>query len=450
MKRHWRPGRIILGVLLCAIAVLVYALWPASCWRVPVIDWRMPAEDFIGFDEARGLLYIVQYVSDHHELRGYSLADGSQQKTVELSPLTGKPSLGVQFDEEPGVPKVDPVQKLKSEWKWVLSPNKHVLVGLNQYQDNFQLIDLDSGQLIRQIPYPKENAPHFFGQIGFSDDGVQIGFRDYSDHFYVWDLNSGQLLNDFDNRKDTSQIILISGPDEMSLDQLHLSSRQNYLAFSEDKKSVLRDLKNKTNLVEHPVSSIPKILDDGNLVVFTPRKNDEDNRPVWYRKQADGTWLRLPLDLTNRDVQAKFVCYTPNLLVTQTKIEARTDKLNWLPEAVWSKANQLFHFSGTRRLLQFWDSRSGMLKRKFEWFDTDHSPANGPSAQMARAMESAMENLNVTDTGNYLICSIDHQLLNVWDTTGRRPIVYWLIAGSILSFTLWLAWPRRLKPVQGS
>jgi hypothetical protein len=100
--------------MLWATAVLVYALLPASCSKVL-------AEEVIGFDDAKRLLYTVQYVMDHHELHAFDLASGSRQKSVTLSSVTGKVSSGSVFVDLGGpISPSDRIKQLVKGWRWIL------------------------------------------------------------------------------------------------------------------------------------------------------------------------------------------------------------------------------------------------------------------------------------------------------------------------------------------
>ena len=235
MKRQWRAGRVILAVMLWATAVLVYALWPASCWK-------MPAEEVIGFDDAKGLLYTVQFVEDHHELHALDLASGSRQKTVTLSTVTSKVSSGIVFvDLEGPVSPSDRIKQLVKGWRWILSPNKQVLIAINDSQDNFQLLELETGQLIKRI-----SIPHMFSasdvEVGFSRDGHFFAMQDGFDRMNVWDLRSGETIDQLDFKIGGS--LMSSG--RIYLNHLVLSSSINYLAFTHKNMTYIRNLKDKS------------------------------------------------------------------------------------------------------------------------------------------------------------------------------------------------------------
>ncbi len=183
MKRHWRPGWILLAVLLAGLASLYFYAWPKQpLWSLS-FDMAKDWFDLLGVDENRRLVY-VNYVDfentnselSHNrrsELRGYDLYSGRL-----VWRLSDK---DVVFQDNP------------LAWNYWLSPDQSQVVCYEHMSASLQIRAFPSCKLQFQLKFDeKESIDGLFSS--YSSDGSQILVRTKS-HVHFYDSSSGRQLN---------------------------------------------------------------------------------------------------------------------------------------------------------------------------------------------------------------------------------------------------------------
>jgi WD40 repeat protein len=316
MKRQWRPGRIVLAVMLVGIAGLTFWVWPTQR------GWSIPEEKLIGFDDSKALLYTVKRTAQNYELTAYDLHTGARKRTQSLNPINNNLPSNTDSDQKEWL----------ELWEWILAPDKQVLIALNPSLDEFQfqLFNLETGALLRKIAFSGRFPLIALDiKVGFSDDGRFLALQDASEAVLVWDLQTGAIVQNIRSSID----VMKAGIFELLLSQLNLHHNPDYLAYSDYQRSALRDMKSKKDVLEHPATTVPRILDQGEMVVFIPDRIRPSNRPTWYHRQSDGAWEKMPMDLANGNSACDFFCYCKNMVVTDYAETVNTELWDQIPES---------------------------------------------------------------------------------------------------------------------
>jgi len=129
--------------------------------------------------------------------------------------------------------------------------NKQEVIAINGEQDNFQLFNLDGGNLKRSIKYG-DNIGFIFMTLntGFTKDGNCFALLESNTGAVtVWDLTSGELTDWVDYRRMNYHLM---GSFEIFVNQPHLDSSRLYLAYSNHGNPIIRDVSAKTTVFQHP------------------------------------------------------------------------------------------------------------------------------------------------------------------------------------------------------
>lgn len=422
MKRQWRAGRIILAVLLLSLAGFVFYVWPG-------VSWKLEGEKAIGFDMAKGLVYTVKCNDGKHELRGYDLWSGEQRKVVGLVPETSLESrTGIEGSISPELRK----KRIAELWEWHLSPNKEELIAINQLQTNIQVVELTTGKVTKKLRCREHGVVYLSNtSIGFSRDGRLFAAQDKTTNFIlIWNLSTGEVidrdthddLNDFNKHKRggfRSEIDLVDGE----------------IAYSPDARPIIRDFIGKKRVFECSTSGRPRFFDNGQMVMFSPTRIDNEHKPGWYRR-VNGVWQKISVELASGSSECDFVSYTDNLLVTDCTLRRDKDKPTWAPKWFWGFANRLFGFSGLRHELQFWDVNTGQLIRDYKFFE----PSIGSD------FDGLEKWVFISEDGRWLAREYENEL-TVCDTLERRSVWCWVVVVGLVLFALRWGWPRKMQLV---
>lgn len=420
MKRQWRAGQVILTGLLLSLAGLAFCVWP-------VVSWKVAGEQAIGFDVAKGLVYTVKSDKGKDQLHGYDL-------------WTGEKLLMVGLEPETSASQVERMKDVAESWKWHLSPNKRELIAISHLQTNIQLVELATGKQLRKLTFDK--TARFFSlsdiSIGFSRNGELFAIQDEIMHdILIWNLTNGEK----------SQIAAAEVPEFISHMSIittayyrpEIDLVDGVIAYSKGARSIVRNFVNEKLVFEHSAGSRPRFVDNGQLMIFTPVRIDKEQRPAWYRLDANSTWQPVSVELASGPSECHFVSYTDNLLVTDSALKMETKRPAWVPVWMWENANRLFGFNGVSRRLQLWDIHNGQLVREFRFFE--------PSTRFADYLEGLEKRVFVSEDGRWLAREHYGEGLIVSDTLERRSIWCWVVMAGLVLFAMRLGWSRKKQLV---
>ncbi|MFT3882967.1 MAG: hypothetical protein QM703_25340 [Gemmatales bacterium] len=457
MKRHWRPGRIVLAVLLISLAALCFYAWPKQpLWSLS-FDMAEDWYELLGIDEAKQIVY-VNYV-DHEdvnfrhpvnrrsELRGYQLHSG---KLIWRLPDTDE-----VFKDSP------------LAWAYWLSPDRSQVVCHEHGNETLQVRAFPSCKLQYQIKLDKEEAAD--GLLAcYSNDGSQILVITRKQvHFY--DSSSGRLEDSLaipdlpeparlpeatvSESKTTSTnggkpvgiTVSVENPANHNWAALNgllqLSDDKRFLAIAgSGMKSVLVfHLPSKKLLAQLPFSGIPRFLGKDNLLLLVPEFHLSET-PVNNQLKR---FMVSETGVTDISASSEYpttkgetlLCDQRRLVTNEVQLDLPSSspfwsKWDWLPD-VWKVKLAMAIYSPQVRF-DVYDPRSGKKEQTF------HLP-------LSNIFYATYLQRNWLSSDAKLVALNDGTTLALWETSPGRSLLPWSILVGTIIVCLWLAWPRRMK-----
>ena len=175
MKRKWRIGRVVLGIILLGAASLLSWRWPHR----PLWHLSLPVGHqltLVGFDEAQGLLLATRQDGVSQQLHSYRLGDGSVWSTQTINLAGPRPEL---------------------PWPCALLPRGHALLLCSGMATSFHVLPLPPGPPLCTGNLQEEGNLTITTGVGYSNNGTAFvvhGFGLSGDELSVYDLASARDL----------------------------------------------------------------------------------------------------------------------------------------------------------------------------------------------------------------------------------------------------------------
>ena len=446
MKRQWRKGRIFSALLLLAVAWFIDAYWPAQpCWS-------MPTEQVLGIDSKRNLLRTIKLNDpvrdalvfflgpvETYNLQSYDLSTGRLQQSTLLTPVMKELVDAYSLDPIERFPRYRSSVEDIIGWQWEHPANSPYFFAFHTNQNHFLVFDLESGRQLKSIPLPTSFRLGGYLQLSISADNQLLVLQGANQQIIVIDLSKSKVI---DSHRHQAAYPL-RGSKRLILPDIHINAKHGLLAYADYNRTILRDFRNRKNLIEYPKPRIPRLLNDGNVLILTPLRSDKDNEPVWFRRQPDGSWKQLDIRLANEFRLCDFVSYVDDYLVTESPERLWQEQPSWMPKSLWDILLQYYPLRGVRHRVQFWNLQTGQLVREFTLFEK----ARSITTTVMSDRDDFQDRVTVSSDANWLTQQLDGQLY-VWDLTGRRTLWRWSVLFGIVACSVWLAWPRPFaKPI---
>lgn len=455
MKRRWRPGRILLAVLLSALAGLTFYAWPKQpLWSLS-FDMAEDWYELLGVDEAKQIVYVNyrgQYVGNpgdlahrESELRGYQLYSG---KLVWQLPDTDE-----VFKDSPFA------------WDYWLSPDKTQVICHEHGNQTLQLRAFPSCKLQYQIKLDKEED----GLLAcYSNDGSQILVITRK-QVQFYDRSSGRIEDSLTipdlpeparqpeatvpvpktaSTNGTAPVgitVSVENPANHNWAALNgllqLSDDRRFLAIAgSGMKSVLVfHLPSKKLLAQLPFSGIPRFLGKDNLLLLVPEfhlaETSVNNQLRRFTVSENGiTEVSKSSEYPTTNGETLY-CDQRRLVTNEVQLNIPSSqpfwsKWDWLPD-LW-KVKLAMAIYSPQNHFDVYDPRSGKKEQSF------YLP-------LSNFFYASYLQRNWLSSDSKLVALNDGTTLALWETSPGRSLVPWAILGGTIVVSLCLAWPRRMK-----
>lgn len=401
MKRQWRIGRMLGAALLLGCAALLWALWPQSP------RWRIPAEEMLGFDENRKVLYTISSgTKDAYDLRGYDLITGVKRILLPIVPISRDNS---------------------SYWIWLLSPDKTLLAACSRMNGNIQVFDVSSGKLLYDF-----ESPSRVNTIGFSQDSRLLATRCWK-LITVRDLATGKVTQQLEMTRDAAgreqnDPNTIEGCDTNCI---QIDPYRRYLVVQGDGCSIIYDFKTHQELAHCENKYTPRFLKDGETLLFSSGGSFSRAR------MENGKLEEQPFQLQpNIQPMYPFQISNNHLLTLEEDYGPSPAWLDWMPE-------QVRNWLGWRGVIvNIWSLQTGNVAQSLSLPVAKERKGNFGITIGGRSVFPG--EAEISNDGNLLAIN-DETDLSIWEIPPRRSLWSWLTSGTLLLGVILLAWPRKVK-----
>ena len=432
MKRHWRPGRIILAVLLIGIAALAVYVWPKRPRWQHRFDMTKELNYILSVDETKRLFYT----------RYMDFSSMENPVTVPASPLQLVFELrcydlntGNQVWNQPDPPaSAPPSDRLISICNVVLSPDHRQCAYINNLRAEVDLYDLP--------PRTKRASIHLTGfspgehlSVSYSPQGDWLLART-DKQVFVYDASTAKLIHQLDIPKEH---IIGGGRGDWNLEQdgLLCSTDKRYLVMTTNfvDNILVFDLPGKKMIGECKGMYLPRLLNDGKTLLCLPEHFVNEDCARWYRLH-ESALIGLPGSVSEMAGEA-YLCSNSTHFATAKMIVPASPPFwydwSWLSDTVKYTMAQWLGLLKLEIEVSLWSNNTGMLEKRFPIV-----------ISMAEGLPSSVPRSLLLNDSSQILLNIGTAIA-LWDLPPRRPLSCWLSASSISAFALWLAWPRRMK-----
>lgn len=393
MKRNWRAGRVILGVLLLSVAGVALYVWPTGP------RWSIEREEALGFDLNEGLLYTIctRNSSNENELHGFDLRTGQRKVSFPLS-----------HNGETKEPRTDAI----------LSADGSTLAV------NFGLASWGIYDVHKNCQYQFTVNESLITYANLSPKGSLFALLD-GDHVQVWDCRTGKMRH---------QLLMPAGmifPKIMGdpLDKyLNFSDDERYLAVSgDDGSTAVIDLSSELYLGQRPKGQMALFRPDNKTLITLPGLF-HPGKYHWH--QIDGDKLiSLPTAKEEDSEQENLMASCPLVFLTFPYVTGPDRKLPaWTPDMLRSKLESILGWPKITLTVKSFDAETGRMQNQFS----------------VRIRESIGSQPRLSSNG-LLLAIEDNYKLSLWDIPPHRSTTSWLVCSGVALFAMWLVYPRRLK-----
>jgi hypothetical protein len=420
MRRTWRFARM------CLAGLIFFGVWCAWYFWQQSPLWTIPSEEIVGFDLQKQLLYTAPRKKEvKTDLRAYDLSNGTSRSAVEITT---------------DLPRNDAYRA------WLLSPDGTKVVCCTQRDWNLDVFDVATGRRLRRWKAEELKREWAYHAIGFTPNSRQLLVQSWATTM-ILDIDSGELRDRFEfpeHKQGTRTTHSIRTANE-----IQLSPDGRYLAASVDEScSLLIDLKTKQVVGSCKFLAAAWFSPDAMLVRFLsvigPDQSDPRQAfgiglrgqiaiasnlhgPSKKLVQAHGRWI----EMGNPETNGNFLASCNNGFATCWIEPVSFPFLEHLPQDL---QNWILGRIGVKHDLHvsFWGEQNELLR---------HFRCRVPSDREAM-FDGTSVPIALSQDGIYLVFHVGKELA-VWDTRHPRPWPFWLLAASLSSFAVWIAWPRR-------
>jgi hypothetical protein len=399
--------------MLMGIAGGMAFLWPESP------QWRLPAQDIIGFDATANLLYTRANLDQQ----------SSEIKVVEVA--SGRIVRRFVIDQPAPAPFGPPILRyLWGSQKWNLSPHRAWLAVPNPTKGKVTLFAMPNGQETLRLLQSK----HFSGGLhatGFSEDDSLFAVM-AGDRILVWEVPNGLILHDF--QLDNSLSPDFGDRRRSFFDEIVISADRQWLALRCGfHKAGVIDLAAVPPRVILETSGRPARTSNSQQFLFVQANGWRDaTKLTWHdldnNSQSSGqTHLDLP-------PEERFINLRNHILVTAEDLGRPA--IDWLPET-WQQALDRMGERWTkmhRYRFRCRDDVTGEVKNTFSFV----------TALSDIGWTGSAWNLDLSDNLRWLAVN-DDETLTMWALASHRPFWCWLSCGCIAAMGLLSAWPRKVN-----
>ncbi|HQR07239.1 MAG TPA: hypothetical protein PLN21_10475 [Gemmatales bacterium] len=430
MNRTWRPGRIVLAVLLLSVAALMVYLWPKQPrWQFS-FDVTKNFHHILSVDETRRLFYSRYMDFSSMEIRQPATPPKLVFEIRCYDLDTGKQVWSQPDPEDPTSRPVD----LLAMCPVVLSPDHQQCAYVKSHLAEVQLYDFP--------PRTKRASLHFADlspgehlRVNYSPQGDWLLTRT-DKQIFIYDVQTAKLIHQLGIPKEH---IVEGGRGDWHLEQdsLLCSADKRYLVIANNNTDnmLVFDLYSKKMIGECKNMCPPRLLNDSKTLMCVPEYSLGESQAKWYSLE-ESAMVRLPVS-TSEMVTGGYACSNSRNFVTAELIDPSSPPFwhawTWLSDTskmTLARWLGLFKFNIE---VSLWNNNTGRLEKRFP------------------ILVSADEGLPTSGHRNWLLNDSSQMLLNVgtaialWDLPPRRSLSCLLIALGITLVALWLAWPRRMK-----
>lgn len=436
MKRTWRPGRLLLAMLLMSVAVLAAYYWPKKPrWQLST-DMTRESYHLLQVDERNRHLYL-RYL----DFSGITTALTNAQHTgpfftseIRCYALDSGELLWSKPDPEEGKSR-RPLDEFTRFGDVILSPDLKQVAYLKNGKGEIHLYDFPSLTGPTVIKYHGLSpAEHI--NANYSPQGDLLLTR-IDKQIFIYDSKSASLIYQLDIPRERvqsggrgnwvlAQDALICSPDKKYLITAN-NMADNILVF---------DIASKKVIGECPSLHLPRVLGDGKTLLCFPDYFHDHSQAHWYRLNDHD----IKAQTTNKSekIKGSYLCCTDKYFFTSqtkesTSIPAFWQEWPWLSDSFKMNLARWLGLWNIPLEVSVWRNDTGTLERRF------------PLVIAVEGMLPSSGQRNwISMDGSQFLFNIGSSIA-LWDVPPSIPSACWGVITGVTLFSLWLAWPRRMK-----
>ncbi len=409
MKRHWRPGRILLAVLLVSITALMAYLWPRQPRRQIPFDMTKNFHHILAVDEPRRLFYsrYMDFSSMEIPIREQAAPPKLifEVRCYDLD--TGKQVWSQPDPPDPTLPPDEPF----TIFNVVLSPDHRQCAYVKSHRGEVQLYDFPPRTKRASIHFA-DLSPGEHLRVSYSPQGDWLLART-NKQIFIYDAQTAKLIYQLDIPKEH---IVEGGREDWALEQdgLLCSVDKRYLVMTNNNidNILVFDLHNKKRMGECKNMYLPRLLSDGKTLVCFPEYSQDQSQAKWYGLEEPAI-VNLPIS-TSEMVTGEYVCSNSTNFVTAKLIEPSSPPFwyawSWLSDTSKITIAQWLGLLKLDLEVSLWNNNTGKLEKRFP------------------LVISVSEGLPSSGHRNWLLNDSSQMLLNagssiaLWDLPPRRHV----------------------------
>lgn len=434
MKRRWRPGRILLAVLLTGIASMTAYHWAKQPrWQLATkIPWE--SNHIVSVDEAKRLLYL-RYM-DFSAMEDPKLGEPGTPLKLVFETRCYNLDTGKLIWTHPDPAEITASSDgMPSMCQVIISPDNRQLIYLDSQRGRIHFYALPPRQKRTDIHFT-QLSPGEHLRASFSPKGDWLIART-NRQIFVYDAQTAKLLHQLDIPK---EYIIEGGRGSWNLEQdaLLSSTDQRYVLMTNNNAEniLFFEMQGKKVIGEAKNVCLPHLLNDGKALVCFPEYFNKESQAYWY--QFRETSIDKLNVTTTEAVEGVFICCNDkHFLTVKPCLSADPpfwSEWTWLPESTKLRIAQWLGLLNFQIEASLWNITTGALDLRIPMAlsANDGLPSGGHRCWLLKDSTQMLFNIGTS--------------ISLWDLPPRRPPACWLTVASVFLLSLWLAWPRRVKP----